>query len=244
MASRGKRPNGAFEKSESGRCEAGTRLESSRGGDSCDIGLCLQPGTEALDVAVEKKCSQSFGLAWVFFSFVVGFFPRGVWLPSSLLHQESQQGQQRGDKSRYRQNTQSPQAAGSWGHQRADSCCTLALLRSGKSGCCLFPSPGRGWVVGGRCCWWPRRGKVGSPGLTSCLPSPLPQLHPFLCSPLPLLLGRATFNFVFVAEKPRGLVFSSCSWSSTTMALTPCPPLPSKQQLPPPAPEEGKPELF
>lgn len=244
MASRGKRPNGAFEKSESGRCEAGTRLESSRGSDSCDIGLCLQPGTEALDVAVEKKCSQSFGLAWVFFLLWLGFSPVvcGCPLPSSTrnLNRGSKGGTNLGTgkiRSRLKQqalgDTKERILAAHW-----------LCLRSGKSGCCLFPSPGRGWVVGGRCCWWPRRGKVGSPGLTSCLPSPLPQLHPFLCSPLPLLLGRATFNFVFVAEKPRGLVFSSCSWSSTTMALTPCPPLPSKQQLPAPAPEEGKPELF
>lgn len=79
-ASRGKRPNGAFEKDESGRCEAGLAwiphgtAEPAAVAVSCDTGLCLQPGTEALDVAAEKSAVNF--LAWRgFFCFVAGFFP-------------------------------------------------------------------------------------------------------------------------------------------------------------------------
>lgn len=79
-ASRGKRPNGAFEKNESGRCEAGLAgiphgtAELAAAAVSCDIGPCLQPGTEALDVVVEKSVVNF--LAWHgFFVLWLGFSP-------------------------------------------------------------------------------------------------------------------------------------------------------------------------
>lgn len=44
----------------------------------CDIGLCRQPGTEALDVAGGKSAVKVLVWRGVFFCFVVGFFPPAV----------------------------------------------------------------------------------------------------------------------------------------------------------------------
>lgn len=80
----------------------------------------------------------------------------------------------------------------------------LCLLSQESRAGCLFPSPGRGWVVGGRCCWWPRRGKVGSPGLTSPLPLPSPpalSLSPL--SPSPSFWGG---QHLILPSWPRSLV--------------------------------------